>query len=72
VSRVTGRIVMGASMHEIKDGGNLVLGDSLTVESKWDITWVGVDAQYALFAPGIEGNRSSASGLRRLPHSWTE
>ncbi len=60
--RVTGRIVMGGSMHKIKDGGHLVLGDSLTVESKWDITWIGVDGQYA-FRAGHRGQPFLTLGI---------
>jgi len=62
VNRITGRIVMGASMHKIEDGGNLVLGDSLTVESKWDITWIGVDGQYSL-RPGHRGQPFLTLGI---------
>lgn len=48
VSRITARIMLGSSFHSIKDGGNLVLGDSVTVASNWEFSWFGVDGQYAL------------------------
>lgn len=62
VNRVTARIVLGGTMHEIKDGGHLVLGDSLTVESKWEISWFGVDGQYA-FRAGHRGQPFLALGI---------
>lgn len=51
---VTLRIVVGGSTHHIANGGSLVLGDSVTVEKNWDITWLGFDGQYS-FRQGHKG-----------------
>jgi len=52
--RVTVGIVLGSSFHKIKDGGQLVLGDSANAASDWEISWFGVDGQYA-FRHGHRG-----------------
>lgn len=60
--RVTARIVLGSSFHRIKDGGHLVLGDSVTVASDWEISWFGVDGQYA-FRDGHRGQPFLSLGI---------
>ena len=59
--RVTARIVLGSSFHRIKDGGHLVLGDSI-VASDWEISWFGVDGQYA-FRDGHRGQPFLSLGI---------
>lgn len=54
------RFVLGATSHHLRNGKNLVLGDSVVVASDWTVGWIGVDQQYYLHDDGPGGPFLSA------------